>query len=245
MPHEGQEGVTFSSAGRKLVGTLFLARGDDPKPTVLLLHGIPGVEKNYDIAHALRDVGWNALVFHYRGCWGSEGAYRFSNLKDDALAALAYLRSGAHPQVDGDRVVLIGHSGGGQTAILAGAEDPTVRGVAVYGAPADLRWFEIPAAWLDANWIPWLNGVTGVDLIEDIARSGDALSAVEHVAKIPPRPLLIVHGDRDEVVPIRDAIALAERGGVELRRHPEANHSFAFYRPWLRDQLMSWIEGIS
>ena len=39
--HEGIVGVTFDSEGNRLVGTLYLARGEEPKPTVLLLHGCP------------------------------------------------------------------------------------------------------------------------------------------------------------------------------------------------------------
>ena len=50
MPHQGQIGVYFDSEGHRLLGTLFLARGDAPKPTAVILHGIPGVEKNHDLA---------------------------------------------------------------------------------------------------------------------------------------------------------------------------------------------------
>jgi len=49
MEHEGRMGVYFDSGGNRLLGTLFLARGDDPKPTAILLHGCPGIEKNEDL----------------------------------------------------------------------------------------------------------------------------------------------------------------------------------------------------
>ena len=32
-----------------------------------MLHGIPGTEQNFDVAYALRDVGFNCLLWHYRG----------------------------------------------------------------------------------------------------------------------------------------------------------------------------------
>ena len=113
MPHEGQTGVVFASGGNKLLGSLFLARGDEPKPTAVLLHGLPGIEKNYDLAQALRERGWNSLIFHYRGSWGSEGDYRFATLADDVRVALDYLTSGAHEQIDSERLALVGHSMGG------------------------------------------------------------------------------------------------------------------------------------
>ncbi len=49
--HEGITGVTFDSDGHRLLGTLqYLARGEEPKPAVLLLHGCPGLEQNLDLA---------------------------------------------------------------------------------------------------------------------------------------------------------------------------------------------------
>ena len=73
--HDGITGVTFGSGGHRLLGTLYLARGSAPKPTALLLHGCPGLQQNGDLAVALRDRGWNSLIFHYRGSWGSGGRY--------------------------------------------------------------------------------------------------------------------------------------------------------------------------
>jgi pimeloyl-ACP methyl ester carboxylesterase len=83
LDDEGIAGATFDSDGHRLVGTLYLARGDEPKPTALLLHGCPGLEKNLDLAALLRDRGWNSLLFHYRGCWGSAGRYDLRTIPRD------------------------------------------------------------------------------------------------------------------------------------------------------------------
>jgi pimeloyl-ACP methyl ester carboxylesterase len=88
---EGLTGITFDSDGHRLVGVLYLARGEEPKPTVLWLHGCPGLEKNLDLAVRLREGGWNALVFHYRGCWGSAGRYDLRTIPRDVTAAVDYL----------------------------------------------------------------------------------------------------------------------------------------------------------
>ena len=136
--HEGVTGVTFDSGGHRLVGTLYLARGPEPKPTVLLLHGCPGLEKNLDLAAALRDRGRNALVFHYRGCWGSEGRYDLRTIPADVSAAADHLQSGEYPTVDPGRLAVVGHSLGGWAAIMAAAGDRRLRAVAVYGTAVDL-----------------------------------------------------------------------------------------------------------
>ena len=96
----GQRGVIIPSGGFSLVGTLFLARETGPRPTAILLHGVPGIEKNYDLAHTLRMNGWNSLIFHFRGSWGSQGTYSLRNLPEDALAAVAYLERRIHPEID-------------------------------------------------------------------------------------------------------------------------------------------------
>ena len=53
----------------------FLAAGEGPKPTMLLLHGLPGNARNFDLAQAVRRAGWNVLTFPYRGAWASEGTF--------------------------------------------------------------------------------------------------------------------------------------------------------------------------
>ena len=69
----GLEGIVITHAGSTMLGALYRAGGAGlaKRPTALLLHGIPGLELNTDIAYALRDAGWNVLMFHSRGCWGS------------------------------------------------------------------------------------------------------------------------------------------------------------------------------
>jgi pimeloyl-ACP methyl ester carboxylesterase len=84
--HSGLDGVTFRSKGSKLLGGLYRAECVGPRPTALLLHGLPGVGKNLDIAYSLREDGWNCLFFHYRGSWGTEGAYTLEGQIDDLPA---------------------------------------------------------------------------------------------------------------------------------------------------------------
>ena len=62
---------------------------------VVLLHGFPGEERNLDLAHALGRSGWSVLFFHYRGAWGSEGAFSFRNVIGDVKAAVSNPATGA------------------------------------------------------------------------------------------------------------------------------------------------------
>ena len=121
------EELSFESDGERLSGLLYLANGPGPHPTVILLHGLPGNEKNLDIAQAVRRAGFNVMFFHYRGAWGSEGDYRLSYLVDDVRAALNFLRDHAtRYRVDTLKLSLLGHSMGGFAALAYGSKDPSL-----------------------------------------------------------------------------------------------------------------------
>src|SRR5688500_1572269 len=83
------------SHGVAMNALFLLAAGEGPKPTKLLLHGLPGNEQNLDLAQAVRRKGWNVLTLHYRGSWGSPGTFSIAGAIEDAEAAMALLRSDA------------------------------------------------------------------------------------------------------------------------------------------------------
>jgi fermentation-respiration switch protein FrsA (DUF1100 family) len=66
---------------------------------------------------------------------------------------------------------------------------------------------------------------------------------VQLAAKVPPRPLLIVHGANDETVPLTDARLLAEaaNASAELRVLPGAGHRL-LYDPRAMALLVGWFD---
>jgi len=173
---EGLTGVTFDSDGHRLLGVLYLARGEEPKPTVLLLHGCPGLEKNLDLAARLRDRGWNALLFHYRGCWGSAGRYDLRTVPRDVTAAVDFLAR--CPRVDpdqtdalaaaaviGPRPLLVVHGTADRWVPVAQARElreragPSCRYVEVEGADHAFSWHRAELADLVVGWLS--EGVAG------------------------------------------------------------------------------------
>ena len=56
------------------------------------LHGLPGEERNQDLAQVLRRAGYAVLLPHYRGAWGSAGIFSFRHcLSSDIDAMLRWL----------------------------------------------------------------------------------------------------------------------------------------------------------
>src|SRR4051794_8900070 len=115
--------LLIPSHGVGLNALLFQAAGAGPHPTVILMHGLPGNERNLDLAQAIRRCGWDVLTFTYRGAWGSPGDFSISHAMEDTAAALAFAGSpeAAKLGIDPRHIVLAGHSMGGATAAMTAA----------------------------------------------------------------------------------------------------------------------------
>jgi hypothetical protein len=85
-------GPTFRAMGPRCIPSFTLQPGEGLHPTVLMLHGFPGNEKNLDLAYSMRRAGWNVLVPFYRGAWGSGSSFSFIHALEDAQASIDFLR---------------------------------------------------------------------------------------------------------------------------------------------------------
>ena len=132
--------LVFESHGSRLFGRMILPNFYDKEsrcPVVLMLHGHPGGDKNWDIGEALRANGFAVAVISYRGVWGSHGDYLMSHNIEDVISAVDFLREKADEyRLDPNRVYLFGHSMGGFSALNAMARGLQVSG-AVLMAPYD------------------------------------------------------------------------------------------------------------
>ncbi len=97
-----------------LAGLIYTANGSGKHPTLLLLHGYPGNERNLDMAQVVRAYGWNVIYFDYRGSWGSQGKFSFKNCVEDVVNVVAFCNKYQDSlKIDTSNMVLFGHSMGG------------------------------------------------------------------------------------------------------------------------------------
>jgi len=125
--------LQIPSSGSTLYGFAYTANGEGLHPTVVLLHGLPGNERNLDVAQNLRRGGYNVVYFNYRGSWGSEGKYSFPNNLEDTEAVINYITDSLNRgrlKVDTARIALIGHSMGAGVALLNGINNRNIKAVA-------------------------------------------------------------------------------------------------------------------
>ncbi len=238
----------IESGGLRLAG--YLARRAGPVPGLVLCHGFPAgpggartsAQTYPELADRLAaDTGWTVLTFNFRGTGASEGDSSLGGWLDDLRSAIDYMLE--EEGVSG--VWLAGSSTGGALAICQAAEDERVRGVATLAAPADFAgWAVDPEGFLEH--------ARQVGVVRDPAFPADFASwarelveirPVSAVGKIPPRPLLIVHGADDETVPLQDARILADaaQDEVELRVLAEAGHRLR-HDPRAVALLLGWME---
>ncbi len=234
-------GVRFESQGCTLLGRMWLAKAEGPKPTVLLLHGLPGIDQNHDLAFALKNAGWNSLVFHYRGSWGSEGTYSLHNVLPDIDEALRFLKN--RPEVDANRIVVCGHSLGGWAAVMTGANHPNVKGVISLAGVADWSEMGLVADYASANMAPYLIGVTGEQIVE---QKNELEQATDHVTKLNGRPLLVVQGDRDAAVHMSQSQRLKDLypDHTTLDIIQGADHGYSWERELMIRTVLQWLDQI-
>ncbi len=185
-------------------------------------------------------MGWTVLTFTFRGCGDSEGQYSMFGWLDDVGAAVAEVRS----QGGADDVWLAGFGTGGGLCICAGARLPEVRGVASLGAPADFDdWAGHPRRLLqhsrDVGVITDRAFPPGFD---DWARQFRRIRPATDATTLAPRPLLVVHGSEDDVVPQFDARVLCDaHGAAELRIIAGAGHALR-HDPRAVAVLLGWLD---
>jgi pimeloyl-ACP methyl ester carboxylesterase len=239
-------------AGVRINGVAYLAAGAGPHPTLVLLHGLPGNEQNLDVAQAVRRAGWHVVTLHYRGSWGSPGAFRFAQTLEDARAALAHLRDPATARalgVDTARLVIGGHSMGGWVAAHAAAADPALRGAVLISAADMGRAGRSPRAELVATMadnMESLAGVTAAGMADELARRGDDWTFDRAAAGLARVPLLVLTSD-DGLAPAARALADRVRAAGNARaaaRHVATDHAWSDRRLTLAAAVVDWLGAL-
>lgn len=254
--------LSFESHGSKLNGLLYLAAGAGPHPTVVLLHGYPGNERNLDLAQAIRRAGANVLYFNYRGTWGSGGEFTIPHAMEDVASALAFLRrdeSSEAYRVDSDRLALIGHSIGGHVAAAATAADPSVRCMG-FLAGANLGMMGRLARGDPDFKVDLLQGLGAATdsasgpvkgdaaaMVADLMERAEELDLESHAPSLVDRPILMVAGERDALATkstFHDPLLMAWRatGGDRVTELVfDDDHYFSAHRIALAKGITDWL----
>lgn len=237
------------SGGVKINGVAYVASGAGSHPTFVFFHGLPGNEKNLDLAQAVRRAGWNAITVNYRGSWGSPGQFRFGNNLEDAVAVLAFLRdplTARNLGIDTTRLVIAGHSMGGWVTTLTAAKDHGLAGAILISA-ADMgavgkmtRAVAIPFM---ADNLESLAGATAESMADEVLGGAAKWGFADAVPGLTLMPLLVLSSD-DGLAPGTDALVKAVRAAGNNRVttvHKATDHSWSDKRIALESAVVVWL----
>lgn len=239
------EPVTFASQGVPLNGW-FIPAGGNPaqQPTVVIAHGWSrNAAWMLPVARLLHDAGLAVLLYDARGhgTSGEGGPITLLKFAQDLVAAVDY--AAARPEVDNARLGVVGHSMGGSGSIVAASMEPRIRALVSSSAFADpdtltrrfMRAYHIPrwplvqiVLWFIERWL----GTTVADIAPQ-NRIGQLTI-----------PLLLIHGDADELIPPSDMDALyaqARQAPVQRWFAPGRGHSDVLSDPGYGSRVVEFL----
>jgi putative redox protein len=245
----------LESDGLKLARYLALPAGRARRPGapripgLIMCHGFPvgPIDARHSAGtfpelmdRVANEMGWSAMTFTFRGCGESEGDFSLAGWVDDLGAAIDHLEQEAEPS----GIWLIGNATGGSLGVCVAANDPRVRGVALLGARADFDdWAGQPRRFLEhAREIGAVRNPLFPGNFDWWARELRRFRPLDAARRFAPRPLLIVHGDDDDTVPMVDARLFAQaHGAAELRMVGGAGHRLR-HDPRAVAILLGWLD---
>ncbi|WP_446830262.1 alpha/beta hydrolase family protein [Candidatus Foliamicus sp.] len=234
--------------GLEIPALVTVPQGEGPFPLVVLPHGGP-VARDYwgfDVwAQLLAHHGYVVIQPQFRISEGfgrehlEAGYARWGHeMQDDLEDAIAYLSG--RGLGDPARAAIFGWSYGGYAAFVGALRDPNPFQCAIAGAGvADLPYFR---AWL----------ADSGTFAEKVYRpTVDGLNPLDHVDSVDI-PILVIHGDIDERVPVAESRKFVAKLKEYGKRHryielEGANHFFGtiFYRHYMQmyPAMIDWLDN--
>jgi len=239
--------VTFTERdGTAIRAWLALARPG--APAVVLVHGFKTSRAEMvPWARFLHDAGYNALLFDLRGSGDSGGGTIGLGATEarDIVEAVQTAGEAFHT----DKVAVLGISLGAGAAILAAADDPRIAAVVADSAWTDQDFQLARLGFIDLGGVrlplpplgvPAVNLMVGADVTK--ARPLDV------IARIAPRPLLLIHSadDGNATTPLAGAQRLYAAAGEpkELWIAPSGGHVGAInsYPDEYRARVLAFLD---
>ncbi|MEJ2366524.1 MAG: alpha/beta hydrolase, partial [Deltaproteobacteria bacterium] len=201
---------------------------------------------------ALVDAGFNVLRFDFSGNGQSEGKFSeslYSKQVDDLKAASTFMSARGVPWIG-----LVGHSMGAMAALLAASEVEEVKAVCTLAAKASvlktdhfLSREQVEELQLTGR-VHFTSRGRNLELTEAFFADAEQYDFPSIMASLP-QPLLVIHGDMDEIVPVDNAYRLQQykRINTELAIIHGADHMFSQdgHRQEVAQRVTHWFTGLA
>ena len=238
-------------------GDLHYRSGIREAPAVIICHGFKGF-KDWGffpaLAERLAEDGYVAITFNFsRNGIGSDMQTltemdKFSrNTLSHELADLKIVTENVYSgqigngYIDRERIGLLGHSRGGATALLHTAQNKNIKALVTWAAISTFHRYtgEQTKKWQKDGFIEIENARTkqllrlDKEVLDDLVKNEKKLDILAAAQKIQI-PTLIIHGDRDNSVPVDEGYLIHKEIGSalkELEIIEDADHTFQISHP--------------
>jgi uncharacterized protein len=191
--------------------------------------------------HLAAESGWVVATCSLSGVGDAKGTFSGPRWREDLAAVVSHLVED-HP-----RLWLGGFGFGGALVLDHAAHDERVRGVATFATPTDVPgWAGTPERFYASVLASGaVDRSVPLEDPETLAKGVYSFDPIGAIAFLPPRRILVVHGNDDLLVPVESArqLVAAAQGPAELRIIQGAGH-------WLRSDprmvatLIGWLDRI-
>ena len=200
--------VKWTVDGIVIAGQLCLPDAAGRAPALCISHGIPSGkpadpgDRGYPgLAERFCRAGYATLIFSFRGTGASGGNLDMLGWTRDLRGAIDLVS--ASPEVDSSRVCLMGFSGGAAASAYVAAHDARVAGLVLCACPAE---FHRIVARRQADFsverfreIGLIRDEGFPSSVEEWGRGFAEVAPINWIDRIAPRPLLLVHGQEDDL----------------------------------------------
>jgi pimeloyl-ACP methyl ester carboxylesterase len=262
--------VTINRDGINLKGKFHISEGTGDFPTVILLQGFPGNERDVlGIGKRLSEVGINALTFNYSGTYRSEGEYNMVNTQKDIEAVFEFLYQQEVIQqykIDTNSIYLGGYSYGGGMALTYAANHPEIKSVFTVGGNDHGAFFKeynrnpemremidqmFDELKIQPETVRFGPGGTPKEIAEmRIIETNPTFDLINCVPLLAPKNILLIGGWDDLnasieniVIPLYRALINENAKNVEITAVKDS-HSFKNAREELAQIIIDWLNFI-
>lgn len=241
--------------GIDIGGQLYLPDSQSRCPVVIVCHGIPARvpepgERGYAmLAERVCRENLGAFIFNFRGTGVSGGNFDIVGWAEDLKAVIDHVWG--LPELDRSRLSLFGFSGGAAVSVYVAAQDSRISALVTCACPADFNL----AVRNDAQSLIERFRSLGIirdgsfpSSVEEWLSGFSVISPISYISRVAPRPLLLVHGSEDELVPVGNAYRLYDKAGEPKKlaivdgaghRLRQSGQAMAIVMSWLRATLTS------
>jgi esterase FrsA len=231
----------IEAGGEKVEGYIRLPSREGKYPMVIVTNGLEGTVQ--ELAHPLlayRDAPIGVYLMEMPGTYAYEKPMgpQSEEVYHGVIEALS-----RHPNVDPDRIAMVGTSFGGYWSARMAARSDRLACAVVSGAPLAYA-FGLSNSWGTPEiFIEALLKVTGAGSLAELRRKLSELSFDRDPGLWRPGiPVLVLNGDDDTLLGTRDSILLATRAPRGfLKLYENDDHcAMGHYREWL-DLTFEWL----